>query len=71
MTPKQKAIDIVEKYEKYLYDKNTLDEEWAKCVECAIIAVDEMIKVACDESDYDKSVTKAYLLEVKKEIEAL
>jgi hypothetical protein len=30
-----------------------------------------MIKVACDESDYDKSVTKIYWQEVKKEIEAL
>jgi len=39
--------------------------------ECALIAVDEIIKVACDVSDYDKSVTKTYWKEVKQEIEKL
>jgi hypothetical protein len=45
MTTKQKAIELVEKYEKHLYDKFVTDQEWSNCVECALIAVDEIIKV--------------------------
>jgi hypothetical protein len=73
MTPKQKAIEIVEKYEKYLYDKNTQDEEWVKCVECSLIAVDEILRIinlempGCCET-IDRFI---YWNKVKRQIEAL
>ena len=73
MTPKQKAIEIVEKYEKYLYDKNTLDEEWAKCVECALISVDEILD-ATKKYDYTLGPNPSfnhYWLNVKKEMDKL
>jgi hypothetical protein len=65
MTPKQKAIEIVEKFEKYLYDKNTLDEEWAKCVECALIAVDEIILVT------ESLESRIFWKQVRVQIDAL
>jgi hypothetical protein len=72
MTPKQKAIEIVEKYEKYLYDKNTQDQEWVKCVECAIIAVDEIINSLPPYEYGLEFVAKfQYWLDVKTEIDAL
>jgi enolase len=45
MTTKQKAIELVEKYETYLYDKPTTDQEWVNCIECAIIAADQVLLV--------------------------
>jgi hypothetical protein len=45
MTPKQKAKELVEKYEKYIFNRFTTDEDWVKCVECALIAVDEIIEI--------------------------
>ena len=72
MTPKQKAIEIVEKYEKYLYDKNTQDEEWVKCIECAIIAVDEIINSLPPYEYGLEFVAKfQYWLDVKNEIDLL
>ena len=45
MTPKQKAIELVEKYEKLLYDKPSTDQEWVNCIECAIIVADQVLLV--------------------------
>jgi hypothetical protein len=45
MTPKEKAKELVEKYEKYIFNRFTTDEDWVKCVECALIAVDEIIEI--------------------------
>ena len=72
MTPKEKAGDLVIKYIPNY--KNVLGfshKEFFNAKNCALIAVDEILKVACDESDYDKSVTKLYWQEVKQEIEKL
>jgi hypothetical protein len=65
MTPFEKSLELMDKMSMINGHKNIFYKQ------CALIAVDEIIEVACDESDYDKSVTKAYWVEVKKEIEAL
>ncbi len=36
---KQDAVDLVEKYEKYLFNKFTTDQEWVTCVESALIGI--------------------------------
>jgi len=70
MTPKEKARNLAMKYWKLNYDwDGGTKDEWAK--EGALIAVDEIINVACDVSDFDKYVTKSYWIEVKQEIENL
>jgi hypothetical protein len=71
MTPKEKADKLCM---RFLIQTTTdipygINKAIAK--ECALIAVDEIINIACDVSDYDKSVTKSYWIEVKQEIEAL
>jgi hypothetical protein len=77
MTPKEKARNLAMKYWKLNYDwDGGTKDEWAK--EGALIAVDEMIDVyasACvamgmSKEDAENQESK-YLLEVKKEIEAL
>jgi hypothetical protein len=65
MTPFEKSLELMDKMSMINGHKNIFYKQ------CALIAVDEIIEVACDESDYDKSVTKSYWVEVKKEIEAL
>ena len=66
MTPKEKAEELVIKFQ---FKPEGIYKDLDK--RCALIAVDEILNVACDESDYDKSVTKIYWQEVKQEIEAL
>jgi hypothetical protein len=34
-------------------------------------AIDELIEIACDYSDYDETVTKEYWVKVKQEIDKL
>ena len=70
MTPKEKAKKLVLKYEKYLFNTFTTDENWVKCVECALIAVDELIK-SWNEDLYIDCGASLYWQEVKKEIEKL
>ena len=68
MTAKEKAEEITLKYYnlgKHLY----VPISFAK--QCAFIAIDELIKVACDYSDYDEIVTKEYWEKVKIEIDKL
>ena len=68
MTPKEKAIELVDKYNlnKNLY--YSITEYQAK--ECALIAVDEiMLNEKINHSSLDK--TYEYWEDVKKEIEAL
>ena len=71
MTPKEKADKLCM---RFLIQTTTdipygINKAIAK--ECALIAVDEIINIACDVSDYDKSVTKSYWIEVKQEIKSL
>lgn len=58
MTPKEKAIELIQKF----YSVGAVE-----CKQCALIAVDEMLKVGyfSDDKIYD------YLHEVKQEIEKL
>jgi len=76
MTPKQKAEELVNKYKPYVYpyvgsSYMTGDEypeqisRYAKT--CALIAVDEILKVASFYNDTQAEVT--YWQEVKQEIE--
>jgi len=65
MTPKEKATELVSEYEKLLFNKFTSDEDWVKCIECAIIAVNEILK------DTVSVIAIMYWEEVKKEIELL
>jgi hypothetical protein len=69
MTPKEKAIELYNKFlnpsgDTYLYEM--LEHESAK--ECALIAVDEILNTIM--SVYQPE-TKLFWIEVKKEIEAL
>jgi hypothetical protein len=77
MTPKEKAIDLIDKFKlKHKFFTNSFIKTTAK--ECALIAVDEMIEIyvsACvamgmSKEDAEKQESK-YLQEVKQEIEAL
>ena len=70
MTPKEKAEQLVIKFLKHSRaEKDITPIQSAK--ECALIAIDELIKVACDYSDYDETVTKEYWEKVKIEINKL
>jgi hypothetical protein len=72
MTPQEKAEELFDKYATYaVMWTGGIEVEKQNCKQCALIAVDEIIKVACDESDYDEAVTKLYWNEVKEEIEKL
>ena len=66
MTPKEKAIEL---YEKFYYQlPSTLADKVQDCAahECALIAVDEILK--CDDIDI---YGRKYYKEVKQEIEKL
>jgi hypothetical protein len=67
MTPKEKAEELLLKF-RGIFFRNMSDKDAKRC---ALIAVNEIINIACDVSDYDKSVTKSYWIEVKQEIEKL
>jgi hypothetical protein len=72
MTPKEKAEELFGKYAMYLRANLRYDDEANEdAKQCSLIAVDEIIEIVCDESDYDESITKAYWQEVKTEIEKL
>ena len=73
MEAKEKAKELVLKYEKYLFDKFTTDEYWVKCVECALIAVNEVILANPHSNPLNTDVysTMDYWQEVKQEINNL
>jgi hypothetical protein len=67
MTPKEKAIEL---YEKFYYKIPTLlDDKTLDCLaqECALIAVDEILKLCWN----GNLKAQEYWQEVKKEIEKL
>ena len=68
MTPKEKAEDLVFKYDFLQAVIEGFSFYDAK--QCALIAVDEILKVACD-LDIDETVTKLYWQNVKQEIQKL
>jgi hypothetical protein len=77
MIPKEKAIELVDKYLNYVNcwgDDGNADYEMANryAKQCALIAVDEMISEAGRmKSSYMGRKRYEYLLEVKQEIEKL
>ena len=76
LTPKEKAEELVNKFREYAngdYDDGRFSPgiEKQNGKQCALIAVDELIEIACDYSDYDETVTKEYWDKVKIEIEKL
>jgi hypothetical protein len=77
MTPKEKAVELYNKYEQLGKDftKGVSMAEFAK--QCALIAVDEIFEFMKMDDEYTETVSNAnskwvdYWLEVKKEIEKL
>ena len=68
MTAKEKAKELVLKYEKYLFNKFTIDDDWVKCIGCALIAIDELLHYSKQHGFI--GLTEFYE-EVKTEIEKL
>lgn len=65
MTPKEKAVELVDKF--YFYCNNN-HKRYAYAEECALIAVDELIK----ETDFEvPNIRQRFWKEVKQEIEKL
>ena len=75
MTPKEKAEELVYKFKKYAYYPKTDDDELfvnelnKNAKQCALIAVDEILKVVSFYNDSQAEVI--YFKEVKFEIENL
>lgn len=70
MTPKEKAIELWEKYFRLNYDwDGVTKDQWAK--EGALIAVDEILDLIDTIYDYDRESLNPYWQEVKQEIEKL
>jgi hypothetical protein len=67
MEPKEKAEQLVNKMFNWIEGGSVIEYESAR--ECALIAVDEILKVASFYNDSQAEVT--YWQEVKKEIENL
>jgi hypothetical protein len=70
MTPKEKAIELVEKYHKE-YDLLFWDLTWIQAKLCASIAVNEILSLNVFEYYSDWTNTIEYWEEVKQEIEKL
>jgi len=75
MTPKEKAKELVDEFEKILYpNKFATDEKYVKCVECALICVDEIINSHIKTEGLVNMIPidiSGYWQEVKNEIEKL
>ena len=73
MTLQEKAKELVNKYFKesdLLYE----DLTWIQAIECALIAVDELIRVTPWGGDIDNEIaddSKEFYMKVKQEIEKL
>ena len=68
MTPKEKALEL---YEKFIFPCWECDE-FAKAKECALIAVDEILKAINGMVDEEIGYSAdEYYLKVKQEIEKL
>ena len=77
MTPKEKARQLIETYSVLsIYNTKIFDNILASEIRShikisALIAINEIMLVACDESDFDETLTKLWWGEVKQEIEKL
>ena len=68
MTAKEKAEELVRKYYTFGLNNPAQSFSWYECQECALIAVDEIIKSI---NPFGMFLGKDYWEEVKKEIEKL
>lgn len=72
MTPKEKAIEMVNQYEDHLFNRFTQDEDWVKCTQSALIAVNQTIKTLDLVSDsYWQPALLHFWKNVKREIKKL
>lgn len=70
MTPKEKAKELINKFHNFTYTSvhaYKTSGEYSDTIKCALIAVDEILKVAF----YATDEMYNYYLEVKQEIEKL
>lgn len=77
MTPKEKAIELVECFAESIKPVTfgvLMERDWNSAKQCALIAVDEIIeatKTEIDRPDYNGVVLDKYWQEVKTELENL
>ena len=75
MTPKEKAIDLVDTYKFVLWSEDTQCGDEILCTgiakRCALIAVDEIINQCWDYREIDLEASYNYWDEVKHEIKKL
>lgn len=67
MTPKEKAEELTRKYYTWGINKQGQTLSWLESKQCAIIAVDEILKDR-EEIDGMRIINDPYWLEVKQEI---
>ena len=73
MTPLEKAEELFAKY-AFLTISDMSDENFNQTKQCALVAVDELIRIAPWGSDIDGEIeddSKEYYIEVKQQIEKL
>jgi hypothetical protein len=71
MTPKEKAIELVDKYNNSIMSFLSDNMKYQNAIKCALIAVDEIIKtdILIDEEVFVMTPTYlAYWMEVKQEL---
>lgn len=78
MTPQEKAKELVEKYQNLLFINitNKPNKIHPDSIQCAVIAVDEIIdtgllSLSATENKFLAPVTESYWQEVKQEIQKL
>jgi hypothetical protein len=74
MTPKEKADELIRKYYRWGLHKDGQSLSWLESKECALIAVDEILKNVYDDRatiGRQNLTDKEYWTEVKQEIEKL
>lgn len=73
MTPREKAIELIQKYNLVVLD-TALGGSNQRVKQCALIAVDELIRVTPWGGDIDNEIedgSKEFYMKVKQEIEKL
>ena len=75
MTPKEKAVELVDKYFIACHKSSDLELSWKVCKQCALIAVDEVlqydINAKCESQFVIQERIEEYWKQVKTEIEKL
>lgn len=74
MSPKEKAISLIEAFTPLVRWKMGQEDYRKRAVGCVLIAVEELIRISLwcgDDSDTSDEDSKEYWQQVKKEIEKL